>query len=90
MVVHLEVCSEEKSSRKSSPSLPADPPGVVELQSQIVPVFVIRRHHRLQRAGVVASPAFAHVNHSVLAPAQLATQFGLACHKATRIHDTPV
>lgn len=48
-------------------------------------MFVIRWHHRLERAGVVPSPAVAHVDDSVLAPAQLAAQFGLACHRATHL-----
>lgn len=58
-------------------------PGVVELQRQVVPVFVIRWHHWLERTGGVASPVVAHVNHPILASAQLAAQFGFSCHRDT-------
>lgn len=56
-------------------------PGVVELQRQVVPVLVVRRDHRLQGAGIVASPAVAQVHHPVLAPAQLSAQLRLSCQE---------
>ena len=58
-----------------------DWPGVVELQGQIIPMFVVGRNHRLQGAGVVPPPVVTQVDHSVLAAAQLSAQFGLACPK---------
>lgn len=53
----------------------------MKLQSQVVPVFVVRRYHRLQGAGIMASPAVAQVHHPVLAPAQLPAELRLSCQR---------
>lgn len=57
---------------------PQRSPGVVELQGQVVPVLVVGRDHGLQGAGILAPPAVAEVDHSILASAQLSAQLGLA------------
>lgn len=56
----------------------ADSPCVVKLQRQVVPVFIVRRNHGLQGAGVVPPPAVTQVDHPVLTPTQLRPELRLA------------
>lgn len=52
-----------------------NPPHVVKLQSQVIPVLLIRRDDRLEGTREVSSPVVTQVHHTVLAPAQFLTQF---------------
>ena len=47
---------------------------VVELQSQVIPVLVIRWHHCLDGTGHAASPRIAGVDHTILTTANLTPQ----------------
>lgn len=47
----------------------------MKLQSQVIPVLLIRRDDRLEGTREVSSPVVTQVHHTVLAPAQFLTQF---------------
>lgn len=64
-------------------------PRVVKLQSQVVPVFIIRWYHRLQGTWEVSPPTVTQVHNSVLAPTQLSAELRLACHKTRHHFFTP-